>query len=79
MVAILSMVCMDTTTPINCQVSLFSELVHSRVFTGRDFKLWIIFERVSTALMHLGGITHQLAIVSFLRHSPLCLWLLLHY
>jgi len=79
MVAILSMVCMDTTTPINCQVNLFSVLVYSRVFTLRDFKLWIIFERVSTALMHLGGKIHQLTTVSFLRHSPICLWLLLHY
>lgn len=58
MVAILSIVFMDATTQINCQVSLFSVFVYSRVFTRRDFKLWIVFERVSTAFMYLRGNAH---------------------
>ena len=64
MVAILSIVFMDATTPINCQVSLFSVTVYSRVFTGRNFKLWIVFERVSTAFVYSRGNVHQLTTVS---------------
>src|SRR5437660_543386 len=60
MVAILSIVFMDATTPINCQVSLFSVFVYSRVFTRRDFKLWIVFERVSTLKGKRPLIDHRL-------------------